>query len=192
MKKLRIAVDCDDVITPTASLITDSYNKTYGTSVALKDFYGDFKAWGTPDEATAIARIDAYLMSEEYQQSEPFAEAIDVLRQLAAKHELHMVTGRGDFLGEATHAMLDKYFPDIFSSVEFTHFFGDNPRPKSDVCQQLNIDVLIDDHPHHASIVAACGIRVLLFGDYPWNADADVASPIERARDWHEVAQKLL
>ena len=193
IKKLRIAIDCDDVIVPTASLIINHYNKTYGASMRLKDLYSkDLKVWHTPDDATAVKRVDEYVLSAEYQQAEPFRDAIRVIHALADHHELHMVTGRSDFLTEATHAMVAKYFPGMFASTQLTNFFGKRPRSKAEVCRELGADLLIDDHLYHAETVAACGIEVLLFGDYPWNRADQLPSGIRRVRDWDEVARLLL
>src|SRR6266550_1103303 len=165
MSKRIIAIDCDDVIVATAAAILRYYNKTYGTNIDLKDFYSnDLKVWAVDDDKTAVQRVEKFLATDEYQQLEPFREAIEVTQQLSKHHELHIVTGRPDFLALATKAMLARYFPDIFHSVEFTNFFGQKSRPKAQVCLDLGVDVLTDDHLHHAETVAACGIKVLLFG----------------------------
>ncbi|HJQ09334.1 MAG TPA: hypothetical protein VJ836_07690 [Candidatus Saccharimonadales bacterium] len=193
MKKLKIAVDCDDVIVPTAPLILKHYNKTYGTKIALKDFYSnDLAVWDTPDNATAIQRVEAYIATDEYQRAEPFLEAVRVTRALSQYHELHMVTGRPSFLLKATENMLAQHFPDIFQSIEFTHFFGIKSRSKAEVCRELGIDLLIDDHLHHALVVGACGIDVLLFGNYPWNQSASLPANVRRVPDWERLAQLLL
>jgi len=193
MKRLKIAVDCDDVIVPTAGLILQHYNQTYGTRLQLKDFYSnDLSLWGAPDAATAIQRVEAYTKTDEYQQTKPFTEAIEIIRSLHAHHDLHIVTGRADFLQMATTDMLATYFPDIFKTVEFTNFFGTKSRPKADVCRELGVDFLIDDHLHHATTVAACGTKVLLFGDYPWNQARELPANIQRVANWQAVAELLI
>ncbi len=124
MKKPSIAIDCDDVIIPTASFILNYYNSAFKTKLELKDMYSDDLAvWDTPDHETAVQRVESYLNSEEYQHAEPFVEAIEVVRNLSRQYDLHIVTGRPDFLTSATKTMLARYFPDIFVSVEFTNFF---------------------------------------------------------------------
>ncbi|SRR6266568_1369391 len=193
IKRRRIAIDCDDVIVPTASLIIGNYNKTYGTSLTLDNYYNhDLKIWGVSDDAIAIKRIDKYLTTAEYQQAQPFREAIDTIHALSEYHDLHMVTGRADFLAESTLAMLAWYFPDIFMSTQFTNFFGKQPRTKAEACQELDADLLIDDHLHHAEVVARCGIEAWLFGDYPWNRAEQLPPNIRRVRDWRKVAELLL
>jgi uncharacterized HAD superfamily protein len=193
MKKLIITVDYDDVIVPTAELTLRHYNEVYGTKLELKDFYSnDLSAWNVPDEATAIARVESYAMTDEFQHAEPLVDAVEVIRRLSKYHELHIVTGRADFLTRATTSMLAKHFPDIFQSIEFTNFFCEKARPKAEVCRSLHADVLIEDNLHHAATVAECGIAVLLFGDYPWNESEQLPANIQRVRGWREVARTLL
>lgn len=187
MERLKIAVDFDDVLVPAAPSILDYYNATYGASVQLKDFYSE---WDVPNEIS-IKRVDTYLRSPEYQTIQPFAEAVEALRLLSAQHDLHIVTGRPDHLSEPTHFMLDKHFPGIFKTVQFTNFFGAKPRSKAEVCQELGVDALIDDHLHHATVVAACGILTLLFGDYPWNESDDLPSGVIRTKNWQQVDEAL-
>lgn len=187
MKRLQIAIDCDDVLVPAAPSILDHYNRTYNASVLLKDFYSD---WGEPSDV-AIKRVDIFLKTPEYQSIKPFAEAIEALRSLNVRHDLHMVTGRPDYLSDATHRMLAAHFPDIFKTVQFTNFFGAKPRSKAEVCRELNADVLIDDHLHHATVVAESGIPALLFGEYPWNESTDLPNNVHRTKNWQEVNQAL-
>jgi len=194
MKRLVIAIDCDDVIVPTAPMIIDHYNKTYGTNVELKDFYSnDLSAWGAESDQSAKDRVDLYLESVEYQNAEPFIEAIEAIRKLGEHHELHLVTGRADFLSAATEEMLSLHFPGLFKSLEFTNFFGQNPRSKGDVCTQLSADYLIEDHLHHAKVVAECGTQVLLFGEYPWNqTDEPLPANVQRVQGWSGVVSTLI
>jgi uncharacterized HAD superfamily protein len=194
MKYHTIAIDCDDVIVGTASLTLNHYNKMYGTHLALKDMYSkDLKVWGVTDDATAIARVEAYQKTNEYQNALPFHEAIEATRRLSKQYKLYVVTGRPTFIETATKNLLERHFPEIFQSIEFTNFFGNKPRSKSDVCRELEADLLIDDHLGHAIPVAQCGIDVLLFGDYPWNYTPEkLPDNVRRVRGWPDVTKILL
>ena len=194
MKKRTIAIDCDDVIVETAPLIINHYNKTYGTTLKLTDFYGaDLTPWQAPDDATAIKRVDDFLVSDEYINAAPLAEAVNTINKLYKQYELHIVTGRPDFVAEATKDMLARRFPNVFASIAFTNMFNaTKARPKADVCKELSADLLIDDHLKHARQVAAAGIDVLLFGNYPWNRTDDLPKNIRRVRGWAEVCELLL
>ena len=193
MNKPVIAIDCDDVIVGTAPDIIEHYNATYDTNIKLKDYYtNDLKILGVTDRKTFARRIQTYLNSPEYQKIEPFQDAVEVIHELTSKYELHIVTARPDFLSDVTKLMLQKYFPDVFSSVIFTNHFSDKQRSKADVCNELNAIYLIDDHLHHAEIAAKQGISVLLFGNYPWNKSATLPDSVQRVEDWHEVQNILL
>jgi 5'(3')-deoxyribonucleotidase len=188
-----IAVDCDDVLVDTTPNVIAYYNKTYGAHLELKDMYShDLAVWQVDSDEEAIIRIEKYLKTREYQRIAPFQETIASIKKLSQKHELHVVTGRSEFLSIATQTMLDTYFPGIFASIEFTGMFGERVRSKGDVCAQIGADLLIDDHLVHAERVAEKGIDVLLFGDYPWNRREFSSKHITRVRDWLEVERILL
>ena len=53
MKRLVIAVDCDDVLVSTAPYFVDTYNNTYGTSGTLEYAHSpDPSVWGASEEVT--------------------------------------------------------------------------------------------------------------------------------------------
>jgi uncharacterized HAD superfamily protein len=192
-RRMVIAVDYDDVVVDSASKIIAHYNATYGAHVTLENLYaGNYTGdWNAPDADTAISRVNSYLGSREYIDSAPDREAVRVLGRLAIGHELHVISGRSQILEEATREMIDRHFSGIFSSVELTNFIATSGSPakrgKGEACQEIGADVLIDDHLGHAEDVASKGIKVLLFGDYPWNVADNLPANIERCRGWAEV-----
>lgn len=193
MQPKIIAIDCDDVLVPTAPAILAYCNKTYGTHITLEQLYSkDSAVWGVQNYDDAVKRVQAYLDTSEYQNLPPFEEAIEVLKKLGERYELHIVTARHDQLAEATKRMLAAHFPGLFKSIQFTNHFGATARTKAQVCQDIGADLLIDDHLNHAELAAQCGIDVLLFGDYPWNKTDSLSSSISRVSDWNDVARKLL
>jgi len=148
--------------------------------------------WKAPSRDEAIRRVEEYLKTPGYQTIPPFEETVRTIKKLAEYHELHVVTGRTEFLSVATEAMLAQYFPDIFTSIEYMGMFSGHNLSKGDVCEQIRADLLIDDHMMHAEQVAAKGIQVLLFGEYPWNQGKILSPHITRVRDWAEVEKVLL
>lgn len=195
MKKRRIAIDCDDVLIESSPLIINYYNTTYGASLRLADMYShDLEQWEVSDKETAIRRVDEYLNSSEYLDIPPLQETIDAITQLSKYHELHVVTGRSEAIAKTTKDMLQKYFPGVFHSIEFTNYITIDrvSRSKADACQRLDADLLIDDHLHHTKVVAECGIEALLFGDYPWNQADTLPKNVRRVKGWQEVAGLLL
>lgn len=197
MKRLVIAVDCDDVIIASTPVIIDDYNTAYGTSIQLADAHSqDLSVWGVEHDDEAIRRVFNLWETKEYHKLGPIRQSVQALRALKQHHEPHLITGRADFLQTATRQWVESHMPDIFVTMEFTNFIVPTDqmhvrRSKLEACQQIGADILIDDHLHHAEQVAAGGIEVLLFGDYPWNVTGDTSLPpnIVRAKDWQAVLE---
>ena len=190
MKRLVIAVDCDDVLLPSLGTAVGLYNQKYGTSLALKDVYNPHAAeWGVdPNEINQ--RIHEIVLSDEYSQIVPFSDAIEVCQKLSQQaHELHLVTARSSALSSVTEHMLENYFKGIFSAIEHVGIDGN----KGEVCQRIGADVLIDDNEHHLIAAFEKGvINLLRFGDYPWQnrSSASNVSLID-CRDWFDVEAEI-
>lgn len=189
MSRLVIAVDCDDVLVPTASWIIDAYNDQYGTNLGIADFYSDdIDVWQTDSYQEATARVGALLKTDEYAEIAPFNDAIDAIKQLADTHELHIVTGRASYLESVTRRMMDEYFPGCFQSVEHTGFFEGGKYTKGDVCRAIGADILIDDHLVHLNDVLLAGLKhVVVYGDYPWNQVDRLPEGMRRSPNWQST-----
>lgn len=195
IERLTIAVDCDDVLVPTAEQIVAAYNRDYGTQLELKDFYSpaSLDTWGTDDEKIAIERVGQFLRSDEHAAMQPNPEAIKAIASLALSHELHLVTGRSDYLEPVTQQTIDTYFHGCFTSIEHTNYFeGNKKRSKGEVCAALGADVLIDDHIVHGESVLESGLRrVIIFGNYPWNQADGLPEGMVRCNNWPAVIECL-
>ena len=87
-----------------------------------------------------------------------------------------------------TLAMLEKYFPGVFTEIEHVGLDGS----KGEVCQRLKADVLIDDNYKHLVSARECGVDSLVwFGDYPWQTEALSDMRAVRCRDWREVEAEI-
>jgi hypothetical protein len=199
VRRLIIAIDCDDVLVPCAQPLLDDYNKRFGTSLNLSHFYQpvSLESWGTDEDEVAQERVNKYFHSEAFAAIRPVPGVVDAVKLLAHTHELHVVTGRPSFLEEVTRTMLDTYFKDCFQSVEHTNYIvtranGLITRSKGEVCAQLHADVLIDDHIVHGRSVLDAGVKeVIVFGDYPWNSHQELLNGMKRCRDWEETAREI-
>ncbi len=198
MKKLIIAIDFDDVLVESSRLLPALFNKKYNTNLRFEDMYcARYEAFGVTTQLEAIRRLHAVMETPEYIDIPPTKNAIEVVKRLAQNHELHVVTGRASFLEPYTHTTLEKYFPGCFASVEHTNHFHDGGtntirRTKSEVCQQLKANILIDDLPSHIDDVLQSGVsEVVLFGQYPWNKDITVEPAVRRCNDWSAVSREI-
>ncbi len=187
MKRLVIAVDCDDVLVPSTKLIVDIYNQQYGTSVRLEGAQTSKNPEWQASREEIAQRIYDIQLTDQYTQAKPFSDAVEACRRLATTHELHLVTARPDMVMPVTMAMLEKYFADIFTEIEHVGLDGS----KGEVCQRLQADILIDDNYKHLEAARECGLECLLwFGDYPWQGPV-ADELVMRCRTWQEVEQEI-
>jgi len=187
MKRLVIAVDCDDVLVRTTPYFVDTYNQKYGTNATLAQANDTaFEIWNA-DEQTQVDRWTQLTYTEGYKALRPDPEEATILRQLAVNHELHLVTARKEEERSFTQEMLERELPGVFTSMEFVGWTGS----KGEVCERLKADVLIDDnarHLHNAierQRLSKSG--AILFGDYPWNAADSMHDALTHCLDWPSV-----
>jgi len=192
-RSLTIAVDCDDVLVPTARDAVEYYNTTYGTNVDLTHFYGGTpEDWFVDDIATASRRIEEYHMTLFEEAPAPYPEAIIAIKSLARVHKLYLVTGRADFLRPVTKIMADTHFLDCFQGVIHTSYFTETGRSKGEVCREIGAHALIDDGLMHCeSAVIEGGVESALLLDQPWNQCESLHSRIIRCMDWDAVLREV-
>lgn len=197
-RELVIAVDCDDVLVPTAEVILREYNSRYSTDVSLDAFYEANHTWGAVSREEAIQRVDVLLKAGITDEIAPDPSTVAAISHLSPSgHELHLVTGRQSYLEPATHRLLDGHFPGIFTSVEHTNYIAASDsvahrRTKGEVCRAIGAHVLIDDHVTHGTSVLADGIgNVIVFGDYPWNSREQLVAGMARCASWLEVLEEI-
>ena len=204
-KRLVIAVDYDDVLSATMPQLVVDYNKTYDTKIGLEHFYRDLskeggvlEAFGVATEQEAIRRLHTIYKRKDYYLNLPLIDGAQAaVERLSRQHELHLVTGRADFLKAPTQQALARDFPGMFVSVEHTNYYKDENdteavhRSKGEVCQQIGADVLIDDHVAHGKDVLRAGVQeVLIFGEYPWSA-GELMAGMTRCLDWQAVEREV-
>lgn len=198
MRRLVIAIDCDDVLLPSSEAIVTYYNREYGTDVHVDNFYERNPGqWGVESLDDVYERIRLYFQSDAFpKEVKPFDDAIEAVRLLSTNHELHLVTGRGPAVEAVTHAMVDSYFNGQFVSVEHTGAYlrGDGTmgrRTKGEVCAAIGADMLIDDNLDHARSVLESGIEtVLLYGQYAWTKKEELAGAI-RCETWSDILMQI-
>jgi len=186
MRRLVIAVDCDDVLVRTTPFFVNAYNKKYGTHATLADARKtDSAIWGD-EESVVLARWVALMEEPEYRSLAPDAEEVRVLQRLAQQHELHLVTARKPEEREATQALLDRELPAVFTSLEFVGWTGS----KGQVTERMGADVLIDDNASHLHDALRHGLAsdgAILFGDYAWSDKTGNYDDLTHCFDWPAV-----
>jgi len=187
MRRLVIAIDCDDVLMATTPYFVDAYNAKYGTSVKIETSHIDGEeVWGVNREVQ-FERLDELTKTEDYFNITPTAEEVAVLNELSESHSLHLVTARKPEELELTQTILNRDLPNIFTSFDFVGWTGS----KGEVCERIGADVLVDDSVRNLVDAFQHGMPIeglMLFGDYPWNQEIpDFLAGVKRCRDWNEV-----
>ena len=189
MKKLIIAIDCDDVLIPATEYLVRTYNEMYGTKVQLDDAFTSGNPQWMAERAEVYRRLQVIQAAPEYARIKPNELAVRVVKELATHHELHLVTARDGSIMEVTMQMIDAYYPNCFQTIE--HVGAD--RPKGKVCRAVSADVIIDDNLQHLVSARGCGIENLIwFGDYPWQHQTEqVPARTIQCSDWSKVGEEI-
>lgn len=187
MRRLVIAVDCDDVLVQTTPFFVNAYNEKYGTNVVLADARdGNGASWGGVDDEVVMDRWRRLMDTDGYKGLRPDPLEVILLHELAQHHELHLVTARKENEREFTQLMLDTALEGVFTSMEFVGWDGS----KGEVCKRLGADVLIDDSANHLHDALAQGLPAggaILFGDYAWNSASHMHDDLVHCVDWPGV-----
>ncbi len=186
IKRHTIAVDIDDVVAAHIPEFIRYSNEHYGTNLDVDSYSDDWPTlWGIPlDETLERARRfhdDTISGYEKIEDAEP------VLKRLAEKYTLYVVTARQSYTIEATHAWINQHFGGVFTETHFVPW-GTKGVTKADICKQIGADYLIDDQPRHCNIAAEEGLTALLFGDYQWVNKDEIHADIVMVNDWQAVA----
>ncbi len=195
MNKPTIAVDIDDVLAANAEAFIGFSNKRWGTNLTVEDYDEHWaKVWQVEHEEER-KRAFAYFESGTIKNYKHFSEALPVLKELAKRYKLVILTSRERTLNEDTKKWMDKYFRDVFSEIHFSGIWDDWGKhsqekikyTKSEVAAQIGADYLIDDQVKHCLAAAEAGIEALLFGDYTWNRLNKLPPRVTRIKDWQEI-----
>ncbi len=190
MRRLVIAVDCDDVLVLTTPFLVDAYNKTYGTNATLAQARDATASVWMDEESIVLKNWAALCETDEYKSLSPDPREAMILRELAKDHELHLITARKPEERAFTQQMLERELKGVFTSMEFVGWTGS----KGEVCKRLGADVLIDDnanHLHDAIEKDMPKTGAILFGDYPWNEADNTHENITHCFNWDAVKKVI-
>ncbi len=145
---LCIWVDCDEVLSETInemlkfSVLKEKWIKR--SDITSYEIYEVEKIWMTKEEA--IQTFYSFFESPEYFQTQPVSWAYEKLyERKQAGHTLFVVTARKKPHEQQTRKRVETHFPWIFSDFLFMNIYTENEIPKSQLCLNKWIQVLIDD-----------------------------------------------
>lgn len=186
---MKIWVDLDEVLAEFVECFLLYHNKINNTNYKKEDFF----SYNFPDvyggtKEDNLQEVFDFQQSEYFPQIQPVVWAFEVLEKLKSDHTLYIITSRQDYIQEQTRARVNKWYPNIFKEIYFTNEYSLEwtPRKKSDVCNELDIELMIDDSLIYAEDCATAERKVLLY-NRPRNQAQPIASNIQRVQDWDEI-----
>jgi uncharacterized HAD superfamily protein len=195
MHKPLIAVDIDDVLAFHAKAMVAYSNRVLGTNLTLDTYTEHWSLMWQVDHDETERRAIAYHQTDDMAHYEHHEDADEVLRKLAQKNRLIIVTARRKEVTEITKNWINKHFNGIFEAIHHAGIFdtkitdGSFSATKAGLCQQLGVEYLIDDQSKHCNAASELGIKTIMFGDYPWNHNDKLHPGIMRCNNWSEVLE---
>lgn len=193
-KRLRIGVDVDDVLAAQVKHFVKLSNEVWGTNLTVDDYNEDWTAiWGTTYEETQ-KRADVIHTKEIMGEFEYLEDSQEILAQLAKHHDLFVVTARRTSARALTEDWIERHYPGVFREIHLAGLWDTVDAQainltKAGLCEQLDLDYLIDDQLKHCLATAERGISAIIFGDYSWNHQEQIPENVKRCHSWAEVGK---
>jgi 5'-nucleotidase len=171
MRKLRIAVDMDEVLADSLGRQLELYNQRYGARVSKSELHGlelvDIVPVERQEWVLAMLHEPGFFASLEWIEG---AQA--GIAQLCAEHDVYIASAATEFPASMVEKLVwvEKYLPQI--PLRRVIFCGEK--------SVLDVDYLIDDTPGH--FVGLRGVGLLF--DAPHNRGHESGY---RVRGWSEV-----
>jgi 5'(3')-deoxyribonucleotidase len=193
--KQVIAIDIDDVLAPTTSCLANWHNLVYKSNLSVEDFHSFqwWDVWGGTEEEAIVKAFELF-KSSDFINMEPISGSVEAVLTLSKQYDLVIVTARQNIVKEQTLTWIEKHFPNCFMNVMHGnhHSHEGEVFTKPEMCKNIGASIFIDDVPKHALACAELGLKVFLFGDYPWNRSVDTPADVIRAKNWKEIIAKLI
>ena len=188
-----IGIDLDEVLAEFLSAVIEYHNFTYKTELTKKQFksYSFWKIWGGTMDG-AIQKIYDFHKTYYFKNIKPVTGAIKALTILKQDNDLFVITARQNNIKKETKEWVNQYFPNLFSGIYLGNHFSQNGDAiaKSKICDDLAVEVMIEDSIENAIDCISPKRRVFLF-DRPWNQQAELPPEISRVFSWKEIAKAI-
>ena len=186
---LCIWVDCDEVLSETINELVKRSplkEKWIKRSDITSYYLSDVKKIGVTLEE-AINIFHSFFESPEYYELQPVYWAYEKLYERKQRwHMLCVVTARNTPYEERTRKWVETHFPWIFSDFLFMNQYTENEIPKSKLCKDKWIQLLIDDNPQNIHDVNSLWMPWFLL-DKPRNQNVENSELLIRAYSWDEI-----
>ena len=189
---MKIGIDLDEILADLVNPLIVWHNGVYGTNLERNNLtsYSLEEIWGGSREDTE-RKFKEFYQSRNFKGIVPVRDSQKGIGNLSSRNELIVITSRPRYLYEETLQWLEKHFPDRFQGVELTSNWneGGEGRKKSEACQDLGVDLIVEDSLGYAKDCADMNVRVLLL-DCPWNRGDLDTRRITRVYSWEDIEKE--
>ncbi|MBI2667033.1 hypothetical protein HYX13_05460 [Candidatus Woesearchaeota archaeon] len=193
---MNIGVDVDEVLADFVPALIAFHNTAYQTSFTREQFssYRFWEVWGGTREQ-AIEKVYLFYQTSYFQQIVPVKGSqreLEKLKSFGPENSFYIITSRQKDISEATNSWVKQHFPNIFSEIFFTNHYSRSGKVKTkkEICEILEIDLLVEDSLDYALECSAPSRRILLL-DCPWNQKNPMPPEIQRVFSWSEIAEEI-
>lgn len=182
-RKLNIGIDIDGTLTHPGYFIPH-LNKYFNRNVGYEELriYDFRELYQTTDEELReffVGKGKGILFSVEL-----LADAQRTVLELAAKHNVHIITARRPDIHDKTREWLDRVG---LSKIELYSLGTPNKRA---LAEELACDYFFEDHPTASEEIAEAGISVLLM-DAPYNRETAHKNML-RVHNWQDIRKEMI
>lgn len=192
---MKIAVDMDEIIAGFLDAFIIYQNETHNTAFKKSDFFS-YEFWRVTGDAKEedIKKVYNFIDSPYFDNIEPITGAIEALKRIKdQQHSLYIITSRPDDFSHKTKIWLEKYLPNIFEKVIHSNAYFKNKkaRKKSEICDELGVDIMIEDNLDYAIECLKPNRKIILF-KYPWNEEREHPKEINTVAGWDEALEIII
>lgn len=183
---MKIGVDLDEVVAKLVPKLIKFLNTKYDKNIKETDIirydFGYLYGLSKPD---FYKEIQQFYISKDFRNIKPVKGSQSSITRLTSDHWLFAITARPPSTKFETNLWLDKYFHNKFVNVIYT-----DGSAKGDICNNLGIDYLIDDHINYINEACSKGVKCLLM-QRTWNKNSTVPKNAKVVKDWKEIERLL-
>jgi len=178
---MRIAVDIDSTLHHYWDVLSASAQRRFGIALPYEEQYD----WGItrlrPEQFDAC--IEETHRDAAIEASEPYPEAVATVGAWhEAGHFIHITSHRPETAHQATERWLQRIglaYDELYCSFD-----------KVSRCEEIGIDLLVDDGPHNIARALERGILAATIA-HPWNRDVCEEEDVICAADWPQLRERL-
>jgi len=190
---MKIGIDIDEVVAGFIEKFLNYSNKKNKTSFTLQDVTNynlrKTRVHKHKSREEDLLEISEFQNSEDFNLIELIEGAKNGLEKLSRDYEIYFITSRPEEIKEKTKDFFYNNFPE--NGYKFI-FSGDvyGGKTKSQICNELEISLMVEDNPFYALDCAKKGIKTFLL-DKPWNKNYEKHENIIKVNNWKEILEKL-